>query len=195
MPRNRAERIRSKLRAYATDPASQANNVSRLKGQDALLRLRVGDWRIIMRDGSTLHVLNVAGRGSAYRGVNILNEMVSIPKVEYERLRALEEDLEDTRAALAVEARIASGEEELIPGSIVDRLIDREPPLRVWREYRALSQSALARSSGVSRVQIVEIEAGRKSGSVHTLHKLANALGIAVDDLIPASDTIEQPGD
>ena len=120
-----------------------------------------------------------------------MNEMVSIPKVEYERLRALEEDLEDTRAALAVEARIASGEEELIPGSIVDRLIDREPPLRVWREYRALSQSALARSSGVNRVQIVEIEAGRKSGSVHTLHKLANALGIAVDDLIPASDTIE----
>lgn len=124
-----------------------------------------------------------------------MNEMVSIPKAEYERLRALEEDLEDTRAALAVEARIASGEEELIPGSLVDRLIDREPPLRVWREYRALSQSALARASGVSRVQIVEIEAGRKSGSVHTLHKLANALGIAVDDLIPASDTIEQPGD
>ena len=78
---------------------------------------------------------------------------------------------------------------------MVDRLIDREPPLRVRREYRALSQSALARISGVNRVQIVEIEAGRKGGSSHILHKLANAHGIAVDDLIPASDTIEQSGD
>ena len=66
MPRNRAERIREKLRAYTTDPASQANNVTRLKGQDRLLRLRVGDWRIVMRDGTALQILNVASRGSAY---------------------------------------------------------------------------------------------------------------------------------
>ena len=67
--------------------------------------------------------------------------------------------------------------------------------MRVWRKYCALSQSALARASGLSRAQIVEIEAGRKSGSVHTLHELANTLGIAVDDLIPESDTFNQPGD
>ena len=66
MPRNRAERIRDKIRGYATAPASQANNVTRLKGQAGLLRLRVGGWRVIMRDGSTLHILNVASRGSAY---------------------------------------------------------------------------------------------------------------------------------
>ena len=124
-----------------------------------------------------------------------MNEMVSIPKAEYERLCALEEDFEDVRAALTIEARIASGEEELIPASVVDRLIDREPPLRVWREYRCLSQSALARASDVSRVQIVEIEAGRKSGSVHTLHKLADALGVDVDDIIPAPDTIARSND
>ena len=66
MPRNRAERIRDKIRAYADDPVSLANNVTSLKGQGGLVRLRVGDWRIIMRDGTVLHILNVAGRGSAY---------------------------------------------------------------------------------------------------------------------------------
>ena len=60
--------------------------------------------------------------------------------------------------------------------------------MRVWREFRDLSQAALARAAGVNRVQIVEIEAGRNSGSVHTLRKLADALGVAVDDLIPASN-------
>ena len=114
-----------------------------------------------------------------------MNDTVTISRAEYERLCALEEEFADIQAALSVEARIASGEEELIPAQVVDRLLDRESPLRVWREYRALSQSALARASGVNRVQIVEIEAGRNSGSVHTLRKLADALRIAVDDLIP----------
>ena len=117
-----------------------------------------------------------------------MNETVTIPKAEYNRLCALEEELADMQAALAVEARIANGEEELIPAGVVDRLLDGEPPLRVWREFRNLTQTALARASGVNRVQIVEIEAGRSSGSVHTLRKLADALGIAVDDVIPASD-------
>ena len=116
-------------------------------------------------------------------------ETVTIPKTEYERLCALEEDLADIQAALAVEARIASGEEELIPADVVDRLLDGEPPLRVWREHCKLTQTELARSSGVNRIQIVDIEAGRNSGSVHTLRKLATALAISVDDLIPAVDS------
>ena len=116
-----------------------------------------------------------------------MNETVTIPKAEYDRLCALEEELADVQAALAVEARIANGKEELIPAGVVDRLLDGEPPLRVWREFRNLTQAALARASGVNRVQIVEIEAGRGNGSVHTLRKLADALGVAVDDVIPAS--------
>ena len=116
-----------------------------------------------------------------------MTETVTIPKAEYDRLCALEEELSDIQAALAAEARIARGKEELIPANVVDRLIDGEPPLRVWREFRDQSQAALARASGVNRVQIVDIEAGRSSGSVNTLRKLANALRIAVDDLIPAS--------
>lgn len=67
MPRNRAVRIREKIRAYADDPVSQANNVARLKGDDGLVRLRVGDWRVVMRDENVLQVLYVASRGNAYR--------------------------------------------------------------------------------------------------------------------------------
>ena len=66
MPRNIAERIRDKIRGYAGDPASQANNVSRLRGPDRLLRLRVGGWRVVMRDAEQLEILHVASRSSAY---------------------------------------------------------------------------------------------------------------------------------
>ena len=118
-----------------------------------------------------------------------MDETVTISKAEYERLCALEQDLADIRTALAVEARIASGEEELIPADVVDRLLDGETPLRVWREFRKLTQADLAHSSGVNRVQIGDIEAGRNSGSVHTLRKLAAALGVSIDDLISEADS------
>ena len=115
-----------------------------------------------------------------------MTETVTIPRAEYERLRAMEQDYADFRAALVVGARIAEGAEELVPACVADRLVDGEAPLLVWREHRGLSQSALARASGVNRVQIVEIEAGRKTGSVSTLRKLADALKVALDDIAPA---------
>jgi mRNA interferase RelE/StbE len=43
---------------------------------------------------------------------------------------------------------------------------------------------ALFTTSGVNRVQIADIEAGRKSGSVETILKLADALGVAIDELV-----------
>ncbi|MFN3146857.1 MAG: type II toxin-antitoxin system RelE family toxin [Paracoccaceae bacterium] len=65
MPRNTALRIRSKINAYAEDPASQRNNVTRLRGMDAI-RLRVGDWRIIMVETEVIEVLRIGPRGNVY---------------------------------------------------------------------------------------------------------------------------------
>jgi len=42
----------------------------------------------------------------------------------------------------------------------------------------------LVRLSVLHRVSIVDKEAGRKTGSVHTLKKLAEALNITIDDLV-----------
>ncbi len=67
MPRNWAIRIRDKISAYAADQASQANNVKALQGMDGMLRLQVGDWRIVMFDGIVLEILDVKACGSAYR--------------------------------------------------------------------------------------------------------------------------------
>ena len=113
-----------------------------------------------------------------------MTEMVKIPKREYLRLKALEEEALDLRDAIEILDRIADGTEELIPSAVVDRLLDGNAPLEVWRKHRQLSQSELARRSGVNRVQIIDIEAGRKNGSVATLRKLATALEVDLDDLV-----------
>lgn len=67
MPRNRAIRVRDKIDAYVSNPASQANNVKALRGTDGMLRLRVGDWCVVMRDGVVLEILDVKARGNAYK--------------------------------------------------------------------------------------------------------------------------------
>lgn len=65
MPANTAKRIRGKIETYASNPAAQANNVKALKGREGI-RLRIGDWRVIMRDGTVLAVLEIGPRGNVY---------------------------------------------------------------------------------------------------------------------------------
>jgi len=68
MPRNVAQLIVSKINQYTQHPESLSNNVKSLKGEHAgLIRLRVGDWRVIMDDrGNILDILEVKPRGGAY---------------------------------------------------------------------------------------------------------------------------------
>lgn len=123
-----------------------------------------------------------------------MNEMVTIPKDEYLRLKALEEDLADFQSVSDTLKRLDAGEEELVPALVVDRLLDGEQPLVVWRQHRGLTQAELARRSGVNRVQIIDIEAGRKTGSVETLRKLASTLEIDIDDLVSPSSARDDGG-
>lgn len=118
----------------------------------------------------------------------VLGEARDDPRLLVKALRNVaefEENLADSQAALAVQARIDDGSDEFVPETVVNRLVSGESPLRVWREYRGLSHAALARAANTSRVQIVDIEAGRRTGSVRTLRRLADALGVGLDDVVP----------
>ena len=66
LPNNESTRIRAKLRQYADDPASQANNVKKLQGR-AAYRLRVGDWRVIFDENDVvIEAIKIGARGSIY---------------------------------------------------------------------------------------------------------------------------------
>lgn len=66
MPKNTSKRIKSKIEAHAKNPASQANNITALQGLDGVVRLRIGDWRVIIEDGAVLAVIKIASRGNVY---------------------------------------------------------------------------------------------------------------------------------
>ena len=107
-----------------------------------------------------------------------------VPIRDYDRLR---DALEDAADREALRQSRASGE-ELVPDALVDRLADGGNPVRVWREYRGLTVTALARRAKVSSARLSAIENGSAIGSVpaQTLRDVADALGIAVDDLLPS---------
>ncbi len=122
------------------------------------------------------------------------DEMVVITLHEYETLLKLAERLEDIEDGLAIKAfedRLARGEEEFIPAEFVNRMIDGESPVRVWRDFRGLSAKELAASAGISATYLSEIEARKKEGSVSVLKKLARALKVELDDLVAWGDGTE----
>lgn len=68
MPANEAAKVRGKIEQYATEPENLGNNVRKLKGRHGV-RLRVGNWRVIMDDqGFVLAVLKIGARGGVYDG-------------------------------------------------------------------------------------------------------------------------------
>jgi DNA-binding XRE family transcriptional regulator len=91
--------------------------------------------------------------------------------------------LADVRAYDAAKARLEDGEDELIPLEISERRLKGETPLRVWREYRKLTQEQVAKKAKVSRALIAAIETKRKAGSVSTWKRLGAALGVGWEQL------------
>lgn len=96
----------------------------------------------------------------------------------------------DDRAAMSDEAivdealaRAAAGEQRW-PAAVVDRLLAGESAVKVFREYRAMTQADLAASSGIGAQYVAQIEQGVRRGSLATLRKLAKALAVSLDHLL-----------
>lgn len=111
----------------------------------------------------------------------MMNEFVTIKREEYESLIADREMLEDIQAYDEAMKDLSEG----MPHEFVLRLIvNGENPIAVYRDWRGFNQSSLAKTSGVNRTQIADIEAGRSKPSVVTLKKLAETLDVEMGVLV-----------
>jgi len=110
-------------------------------------------------------------------------EFAVIPVEDFQKLMEDAEMLADVKAYDAAKARLGNGEDELIPLEIIERRLRGESALRIWREYRKLTQEQLAKKSKISRALIAAIETKRKTGSVGTLKRLGTALGLGWEQL------------
>lgn len=67
--------------------------------------------------------------------------------------------------------------------------------LREWRERRGLTQQDLADGSGVSQNAISNYETGRRNARPSTARKLADALGVGIEDLIRSDPVFRALGE
>ena len=111
-------------------------------------------------------------------------KLAVMPAADYARLVAEAEDKSDRQAAESATARRAGGEEYL-PAEVVDQLLEGQMPLRVWRQHRGLSLKELGRRAGMSYAHISDIERGRRSGTLDKWRRLASALAVDLDDIVP----------
>lgn len=89
------------------------------------------------------------------------------------------EELEDLLDEAAFDA---GADQETVPLDVAKQLLAGNP-IKVWRNYRGLTQEALAERAGISQPMIVALEKGERVGSVDTLKKIAEILNVNVDDL------------
>jgi len=111
-------------------------------------------------------------------------EYAIVPYEEYERLVERAEMLEDIQDYDVAKQAFEHGKEERVPAEVVNRILDGESPVRVWREHRGLSASQLADACKVTVSANSQIESGRRKPSRDTLKAIAVTLTVDVDDLI-----------
>jgi DNA-binding XRE family transcriptional regulator len=115
---------------------------------------------------------------------NGVSEYAVVPIADYRVLIEKAEMLDDVAAFDKAEATLAAGEDELVPSDIVDSLLDNVNAVKVWREYRGMSQAVLADAAGLSQAYIAQIETGKREGRIDAYRAIASVLEVNIDDLV-----------
>jgi DNA-binding XRE family transcriptional regulator len=111
-------------------------------------------------------------------------EWAVIPYELYLQLAEELEMLQDIGDYDAVRMKIERGEEELIPSDVVYAIMDGENPIKVWREYRRLTQQQLAQAAGISTPYLSQLETGKRTGAAEVLTTIAKVLKVSLDEIV-----------
>jgi DNA-binding Xre family transcriptional regulator len=109
-------------------------------------------------------------------------ELVVLPRVDYDRLLTLaaeaEEDLADVSADDAAMADLAASGAPPLQAELSALLLKYKSRLGAARRWRGMSQAELAAKVGVGQGYLSDLETKRRKGVASTIERLAAALDI-----------------
>jgi len=111
---------------------------------------------------------------------NNLPEFVVIPYKIYKKIAEQIEDLKDIEDY----KKIKVNDKEEIPAEFVFRICEGENPIRVYREYKRMTQEQLAKKINKTKQYISNLEKGKIKGSINSLKEIAEALKVSIGDLV-----------
>lgn len=115
---------------------------------------------------------------------NGIPEYAVLPFSEYLALLEKAETFEDIRSYDDAKNSLAKDDQQIYPASVANALSEGENSIRIWREYRKMTQQHLANEAGISIPYVSQIETGKRKASVKVLKKIAYCLQIDLDDLV-----------
>jgi len=115
---------------------------------------------------------------------NGVPEYAVVPIADYRALIEKAEMLDDVATFDKAQAILAAGEDELVPSDVVDSLLANVNAVKVWREYRGMSQATLADAAGLSQGYIAQIENGKREGKIDAYRAIASVLEVNIEDLL-----------
>lgn len=111
-------------------------------------------------------------------------EWAVIPYEQYQELMEKAEMLEDIQDYDRVMASLERGDLETVPAEVAYALLDGGNPIKIWREYRGLTQEQLAGKARISIPYLSQMETGIRKGSIDVLTTIAHILNLTIDDII-----------
>jgi antitoxin component HigA of HigAB toxin-antitoxin module len=115
------------------------------------------------------------------------DEVAILLRKDYEALIAkaaeVDEDVGTARLVARARKEIAGGA-PLIPKAYADRIAGGENPVRVFRDWKDVTQMHLAFKTKLGQGYISDLENGRRKGTIKAMKRIAAALGIPLDLLV-----------
>ena len=112
-------------------------------------------------------------------------EWAVVPYETYLELVEKAEMLLDVQDYDSAKASLQRGDDELIHSEIVNAILDGENAIKVWREFREISQQELAEKAGISVPYLSQLETNKRTGSIEVLSAIAKTLNVPLENIVP----------
>jgi DNA-binding XRE family transcriptional regulator len=94
--------------------------------------------------------------------------------------------LQDVQDYDSAKTSLERGEDELIPGEVVNAILDGKNAIKTWREFRGMAQQEVAEKAGISVPYLSQLETNKRKGSVEVLSAVAKALKVSLEQVVPS---------
>jgi len=113
-------------------------------------------------------------------------EWAVVPYDAYLQLVEKAEMAQDVQDYDSAKAALKHGDDELVPSDVIYAILDGGNPIKIWREYRGMSQHEMAEKIGISVPYLSQLETNKRKGSLDVLSAIAQALGVSLDHIVPS---------
>ncbi len=113
-------------------------------------------------------------------------EWAVVPYETYLQLVEKAEMLQDVQDYDSAKAALERGDDELVPSEVVYAILDGENAIKVWREYRGMSQQETAEKAGISVPYLSQLETNKRKGSIDVLTAIAKVLHVSLENIVPS---------